>query len=287
MREDRVMAFLTAPDGTRLAYHRRGEGPLLLCVPGGPLRDSGYLDTLGGLDAHRELVFLDLRGSGSSALPQDPTSYRCDRQVDDVGALRRELGVQRLDLLAHSAGAEIAVQYAARYPEHIGRLVLVTPSTASVGFEEDPVARVRAAGLRADQEWFPAAYAALERVAAGEADAESWAAVTPFSYGRWDATAQAHAAASAAQRQHAGAPVYFASEAFDPPATRAALAKVTGEVLVLAGELDGGPVPERAAELAALFPRGSAVVQRGAAHFPWLDDPERFVSAVNGFLRLR
>lgn len=281
------MDFLTAPDGTRLAYQRRGEGPLLLCLPGGPLRDPAYLDTLGGLDAHRELVLLDLRGSGSSALPHDPASYRCDRQVDDVEALRRRLGPRRLDLLAHSAGAEIAVQYAARYPEHIGRLVLVTPSTASVGLEDDLAARVRAARLRADQEWFPAAYAALERIVAGEADAESWAAVRPFSYGRWDATAQAHAAASAAQRHQEGAPVYFAPEAFDPAKTRTALAKMTGQVLVLAGEFDGGPVPERAAELAALFPRGSAFVQPGAAHFPWLDDPEAFVSAVNGFLRLR
>lgn len=281
------MDLLTAPDGTRLVYHRRGAGPLLLCLPGGPLRDSVYLDTLGGLDAHRELVLLDLRGSGSSAVPEGPTSYRCDRQVDDVDALRGELGVQRLDLLAHSAGAEIAVQYAARYPEHVGRLVLVTPTAASVGFDDDPAARVRAAGLRADEEWFPAAYAALERIVAGEADAESWAAVKPFTYGRWDAAAQAHAAASAAQRHQEGAPVYFAPEAFDPEATRTALEKLTGEVLVLAGELDGGPVPERAAELAALFPRGRVAVQPGAAHFPWLDDPERFVSAVNGFLRLR
>ncbi|NUR02448.1 MAG: hypothetical protein HOY79_39710, partial [Streptomyces sp.] len=35
---------------------------------------------------------------------------------------------------------------------------------------------------------------------------------------------------------------------------------------------------------ARLFPGGRVVVQPGAGHFPWLDDPEFFTSAVTGFL---
>jgi pimeloyl-ACP methyl ester carboxylesterase len=38
------------------------------------------------------------------------------------------------------------------------------------------------------------------------------------------------------------------------------------------------------AEVAALFPRAELVVQAGAGHFPWLDDPERFVAATEAFL---
>jgi pimeloyl-ACP methyl ester carboxylesterase len=58
---------------------------------------------------------------------------------------------------------------------------------------------------------------------------------------------------------------------------------VTAPVLVYAGELDLTPTP-RLAELAALFPRGQLVVQPGAGHFPWLDDPAWFVGAVARFL---
>jgi pimeloyl-ACP methyl ester carboxylesterase len=54
--------------------------------------------------------------------------------------------------------------------------------------------------------------------------------------------------------------------------------------LVLAGELDLGPTPERAAEAAALFPAAELAVLPGAAHFPWIDDPAGFATALADFL---
>ena len=110
------MVTFDAADGTRLAYHRAGAGRPLLCLPGGPMQASAYLGDLGGLSAHRSLVLLDLRGTGASAAPADPATYRCDRQVGDVEALRAQLGLDRVDLLAHSAGAALALRYAARHP---------------------------------------------------------------------------------------------------------------------------------------------------------------------------
>ena len=53
---------------------------------------------------------LDVRGTGESAIPADPASYRCDRLVDDVAALQDHLGLDRFDLLGHSAGANVAVR---------------------------------------------------------------------------------------------------------------------------------------------------------------------------------
>jgi pimeloyl-ACP methyl ester carboxylesterase len=38
------------------------------------------------------------------------------------------------------------------------------------------------------------------------------------------------------------------------------------------------------AEFAALFPAAQLVVQPGAGHYPWLDDPDWFVPAVAAFL---
>ncbi|PWU50718.1 hypothetical protein DLJ47_23490, partial [Micromonospora sp. S4605] len=88
-----------------------GAGAPLVCLPGGPMQAAAYLGDLGGLPAHRELVLLDLRGTGASAVPTDPASYRFDRQVADVEALRRHLGLDRLDLVTHSAGAALALCY--------------------------------------------------------------------------------------------------------------------------------------------------------------------------------
>ncbi|MFF5011736.1 alpha/beta fold hydrolase [Streptomyces sp. NPDC001165] len=74
---------------------------------------------------HRRLIRLDRRGTGRSARPEDSTTYRCDRLADDVEALRRHLGLDRIDLLAHSADANPAVSYVSRHPERVGRLALM------------------------------------------------------------------------------------------------------------------------------------------------------------------
>ena len=99
------------------------------------MRASAYLGDLGGLAGYRQLILVDLRGTGESAYPADSASYRCDRQVGDVEALREHLGLDRMELLAHSAGGSLAVRYAAEYPRRIGALALITPSTRAVGIE--------------------------------------------------------------------------------------------------------------------------------------------------------
>ena len=53
---------------------------------------------------------------------------------------------------------------------------------------------------------------------------------------------------------------------------------------VVVGELDLMPGPDLGAELAAIFDDGRCVVQPGAAHFPWVDDPARFARLVSAAL---
>src|SRR5947209_13393128 len=161
------MPAFHAADGTELAYHVKGEGVPLICLPGGPMRASAYLGDLGGLSAHRRLIMLDLRGTGDSAVPADPGSYRCDRLAEDVLALQDHLGLDGADLLGHSAGANIAVQYAVRHPHRVSRLALITPSGRSVDLEPDSQTRREIVRLRAGEPWFHQAAAAFDRIDAG------------------------------------------------------------------------------------------------------------------------
>lgn len=268
-------------DGTELAYHLRGDGAPLACLPGGPGRASAYLGDLGGLSAHRQLIMLDTRGTGRSAVPADPASYRCDRLADDVAALQDHLAVDRLDLLGHSAGANIAVHYAVRHPQRVGKLALVTPSGRSAGLQVDDQVRREMIDLRQDEPWFAGAAAALERDAGTDDDER---AVAPLFYGRWDTAARAHWAAGESQTNEDAAGGFGAAGAFDPAATRAAAATFGRPVLVLAGGVDMVWPAGAVGELAALFPAARLVVQPGAGHYPWLDDPDWFVSTVAAFL---
>jgi pimeloyl-ACP methyl ester carboxylesterase len=151
-----------------------------------------------------------LAGTGDSAVPADPATYRCDQQVDDVEALRRHLGLDRLDLLGHPAGASLALGYAAQHPDRVGRLVLVGPSPFGVGVEVADEDRRELAELRRGEPWFPAAFAAFERIWSGEATAADWAAIAPFRYGRWDAQSRAQHAATADQRNADAAAAFYA-----------------------------------------------------------------------------
>ncbi|MFF5126727.1 alpha/beta fold hydrolase [Streptomyces syringium] len=274
------MPTFSAPDGTRLAYRVTGDGDPVVCLPGGP-SDSLYLGDLGGLSAHRRLIFLDLRGTGRSAIPEDTASYRCDRLVEDVEALREHLGLAPMDLLAHSGGANLAAQYAARYPQHVGKLALITPGARAVGVAITGETRRELARLRKDEPWFPAAFAALEAISEGTGS--DWEAIAPFFCGRWDAAAQKHHAAGQPSNMEAVA-LFAAEGAFDPEATRAALAACEVPVLLLAGEFDLNSPPPSVAEFAGLFPAATLAVQPGAGHYPWLDDADRFVAITAEFL---
>ncbi|MFF9909403.1 alpha/beta fold hydrolase [Streptomyces sp. NPDC013457] len=292
-------AYFAASDGTRLAHrteHRtedrkgiRGEGRAegltepagdpVICLPGGPT-DSRYLGDLGGLSAYRRLVLPDPRGTGDSAVPEDPASYRCDRVAGDVEALRVHLGLDRIDLLGHSGGANTAVTYAARYPHRVRSLALITPGTAAVGIEVRGETRRTAALLRKGEPWFPGAFAALEALTEGRG--ADWDAIAPFCWGRWDEAARRHHAG--ARPGNAEAVAGFAAEgAFDPESTRAALVALEAPVLVLAGEFDLNSPPGPVSELAALFPGASFAVQSGAGHYPWIDDPDAFTATVGAF----
>ncbi|WP_338933222.1 alpha/beta hydrolase [Streptomyces netropsis] len=274
------MPTFSAPDGTQLAYRVTGDGDPVVCLPGGP-SDSLYLGDLGGLSTHRRLIFLDLRGTGRSAIPEDTSSYRCDRLVEDVEALREHLGLARMDLLAHSGGANLAMRYAARYPENVAKLALITPGARAVGTAITGETRRELAQLRKSEPWFPAAFAALEAISKGTGS--DWEAIAPFFCGRWDAAARQHHAAGRPSNMEAAA-LFAAEGAFDPETTRAALATCEARVLLLAGEYDVNSPPCSVAELAGVFSDATLDVQPGAGHYPWLDDADRFVAATAAFL---
>ncbi|MFD5145781.1 alpha/beta fold hydrolase [Streptomyces sp. NPDC058401] len=279
----------TTYDGTELAYHVQGEGEPLLCLPGGAMRASAYLGDLGGLSAGRRLILLDLRGTGDSAIPADTSTYRVDHQVADVEALRTHLGLDSVDLLAHSASGNLALLHAAAHPQRVRRLALITPTCWAVDLAESPETGLADVRRRGGAEPYDTAIAAYERAiaafaAGGTPEEADRAAAMPLAYGRWDETARAHAALSPVQKNAEASAAFAGPGAFDPPATRAALGRCEAQVLVLAGELDSYPSPALAARLAELFARGVVDVQQGGGHFPWLDDAQWFAARVERFL---
>jgi hypothetical protein len=109
-------------------------------------------------------------------------------------------------------------------------------------------------------------------------------ATRPFYYGRWDERTQAHAATAPTDREPpGGARLRRRREEVDVPALLGALRAVERRCSWSggAGRRDrrrGGPPGRR------LLPDGRDGGAAAAGHFPWVDEPEAFRSAVTGFL---
>jgi pimeloyl-ACP methyl ester carboxylesterase len=102
----------------------------------GPLPARVFLHGLGGvgwaifghvarhpaLDDHRSLV-IDLPGHGLSDRPSD-FGYTLDDHASIVAKVCEAAGIESIDLVGHSLGADIAVVVAGRNPGLVGRIVV-------------------------------------------------------------------------------------------------------------------------------------------------------------------
>ena len=82
------------------------------------------------------LIALDQRGHGDSDWAEDG-DYTRNAFVEDIEGFRKELGLERFILVAHSMGGLNAVTYMNRYPQHVRALVLVDvgPESAKEGVD--------------------------------------------------------------------------------------------------------------------------------------------------------
>jgi pimeloyl-ACP methyl ester carboxylesterase len=77
------------------------------------------------LSASRQVILYDLRGHGSSSMPTQ--GFDLESHVDDLCSVLGELLPEdaKVDLVGHSLGALIALQFALRHPQRVHSLVLV------------------------------------------------------------------------------------------------------------------------------------------------------------------
>ena len=124
-------------NGVNLFFKVVGAGEPILIVHGGPAMNHDYfLPHLTPLTKNYKLIFYDQRSSGRSYIPEDSSKSISHRiMVEDIEAIRKEFGIKKLNLFAHSWGAKLAVNYALQYPEKAGMLILSNPVTFSHDYD--------------------------------------------------------------------------------------------------------------------------------------------------------
>jgi pyruvate dehydrogenase E2 component (dihydrolipoamide acetyltransferase) len=225
----------------------------------------------------RRVFALDWPGFGASEKPA-PTdfAYSVQSYAEILSGWMDSLGVARAVFVGNSVGAGAAIQYAAAQPQRAMGLLLVAPA----GFTPPGIARWTAARLLGTP--------GVLRVVMG--------GFTSLYLGP---TTDATTVALDRQKERRAAPDYEASmeayaalwRSFDTPAAdlRAVARDVTAPAMVARGALD--PIiaeadARRAAEAlgANTGKRALEVVLPNAGHLPFLQEPERFLKALEGLL---
>lgn len=118
-------------DGAKLipAGPRMRERPTVVLAHTGPGYDHAiYKNQVGpALARIAQVVYLDLRGHGRSD-PVPKEQLTLDQWADDLRSFCEALEIERPTVLGHGFGSLVVMRYAARHPDHPGRLVLVNPA---------------------------------------------------------------------------------------------------------------------------------------------------------------
>ncbi len=275
----------------RLAGYRSGEGGMpLLIVHGGPGVPCSYVYA-----AHEhyaaegfDVVSWDQLGCGSSDRPDDPSLWVVERFVQEVDAVREQLGWDKFLLLGNSWGGILGIEYCLAHLDHV-RAFVIGNSAASMprlirGFDRCK----QALGSET------ARMMALREAEGTVEHPEYLAARTLLMYRHMLRMDQWPAPVLEAMRPEAvgtgpftamfGPHFFNCSGNLRDWDRMADLPRITVPTLVTTSEWDY-LLPEYARLMWEHLPQSEIVIFRNSGHMPFWDAVDRYHPAVLGFLR--
>ncbi len=241
--------------------------------------DHRYLQPwLDSLHDILHLIYYDHRGNGRSGRPPIE-SLNFEQFCADADALRDFLGFERVALLGHSYGGHIALEYALRYPDRLSHLLLVATS-ATFNYRNQVLAEFR---RRIDSS---PSRETMMRALAEESETDDQAkrrfiTLAPVYFHN--------------QRNHS-AKKLFEEVIFSRPASIQGekirrgwdvtnrLDEIRPPTLILVGRDDFGHPVSQAEILNARIPHSKLVVFERSGHFPYVEEPQAFFSAIRHWL---
>lgn len=122
-----VRRQIVLPNGLRYTYLEGGAGEALLLLHGFGGDKDNFTKVARYLTPNYHVIVPDHIGFGESAHPPQ-ADYGPPAQAQRLHALMQSLGVKRLHLGGNSMGGQIAMTYAALYPNEVASLWLLDPA---------------------------------------------------------------------------------------------------------------------------------------------------------------
>jgi len=250
----------------------------VIVLHGGPGDSSlSFKKGLDFLAQNRRVLFFDQRGCGRSEVKGSGADLTMEALVSDIEVLRADiLKAEKIIVFGHSFGGALAQRYALAYPDRVEKLILAGSIRVNNGMKPAFFWR-----------WFgPALYStAMGFPPRNAAKADTW--MTRYA----DAGVPDRMAdpANATRLSDTGTVSFVAwrdiTDSLAGRDYRQELSAFTPETLFLFGAHDdvytGEPV---ASELAGIMPNFRMVRFEHSGHWMYLEEPERFVKEVLGFI---
>jgi class 3 adenylate cyclase/pimeloyl-ACP methyl ester carboxylesterase len=143
---DPQIQYCTTADGVSIAYARYGQGLPLITVPN-LWSNIGFFYELFperlGVGGANESILLDGRGTGASQ--REVTDISLETRLLDLDAVVERIGEGPYALMGVSHGGPPAIAYAARHPERVSHLLLMsTYASGAEYYAQAPVMRALA-----------------------------------------------------------------------------------------------------------------------------------------------
>jgi pimeloyl-ACP methyl ester carboxylesterase len=248
----------------RLHFADDGRGDPIVLLHAFPLDGAMWDAERAALSRSHRVIVPDLRGFGKSA--DLAVQSTLDHHVADLARMLDDLKLERVTLGGLSMGGYIALAFARKFPARLSRLILA--DTRSVPDDpEGKKARDANIALVASEGVPPLVERLLPKLLSTNSGADVKDQVRAWA-GRQ--TQAGVIAALAAMR--------------DRPDARPSLPSILVPSLVLVGELDAiSPVAEARA-IAAALPKAELALIEGAGHLANLEQPARFLAAIQRFV---
>ena len=217
------------------------------------------------------VISLDQRGHGESAWA-DPPAYGTEEFVSDLVGVFDALGWQQATLVGHSMGGHNSIGCAAWHPDRVRALVIVDsrPSIPAERLETMHDRGRRSPRLHPSAEEAVARFRLLPRETVA------------------DPTLLAHIARSGIVERDGGWTFRFDPATYGvrrPVDGWTLVGRIQAPTLIAKAEFSLGLPAETAARLRDAIPRAQLVEIPGAHHHITLDQPQRFVDALDTFLK--
>lgn len=269
---------VTAAGGVRLFTRTVGDGPQVIVLHGGPGAHHDYLlPYFDRLARGRQLRYYDQRGGGRSPVDRH-IPVGAGAQVADLDALVARWEAAPATLLGFSWGGLLALLYAVRHPDRVGRLALVAPAGVAASYRLEFERRF---GARARDQRLVAERQRLVASGLQQRDPEAYQrrafelAVAPYFRDPERARGLRTFRVNGRTQQE----VWRSLGSYD---LRPALERLAVPALVLHGRHD--PLPLESSEEIARRLGAPLVVFEDSGHALYVEEPERFVAVLDAFL---